>query len=646
MAESHPVFVDGLGRRVVRSGGSEAPFTEHLLLDARLASHAGFAAALAERVAQLHGKRLTSYARVQRLDVDGLGGSTVVSDYVPSWRLADVLDVAGSENLTFDIGVVLLLLRQLLPTAALLSSQARDASSGALGPEHLLLTPQGRLVLADYVFGPAIEALQWTPEELWHTLRVAVPAGGGKAVSQRGDVVQVGVTVISLVIGRRLRDDEYPDRLEDLVQSARQKTPAVVDAPLSAGFRDWLLRALQIGPKGFATLFEAQMSLERVLATDAALLAQPAELDQAVSRLERFMPSFDLPEPELLLEPPPPDQVPVAVAFDEAPAREVAPAPSAEPARTARAAAAEPAPDHGGGSTPTRKSGVRRKAAATPARSEESESAQTVDRPTAIPAVARVHPQDARAAVNSVAPAVGDELDDVEPAGPPTATTPPLADAPRVASWTPVQPPAQDAVPPASTPRAVASEVEAFSDPAFLPPPLAPWWQSARVVAALAGVATLQLVVIGWLLTRPSEALGNDGELVVTSRPEGATVVIDDREHGVTPLTVRVSPGTHVLQVRAGTAEPRVIPLAIRPGVQTAQYVELGVSTTGVLEVRSEPADAKVTIDGQARGSTPLTLRDVAPGDYEVVLERGGRKSTQVVRVDAGTTAQLVVPIR
>jgi hypothetical protein len=124
-------------------------------------------------------------------------------------------------------------------------------------------------------------------------------------------------------------------------------------------------------------------------------------------------------------------------------------------------------------------------------------------------------------------------------------------------------------------------------------------------------------------------------------------VVIDDQDAGITPLTVRVSPGTHVLQVRAGSAEPRVIPLQIRAGVQTAQYVELmGVASTGVLEVRSEPSKAKVTIDGQDRGSTPLTLRDVAPGNYQVVLERAGWKSTQVVRVEPGATAQLVVPIR
>jgi hypothetical protein len=180
-------------------------------------------------------------------------------------------------------------------------------------------------------------------------------------------------------------------------------------------------------------------------------------------------------------------------------------------------------------------------------------------------------------------------------------------------------------------------------------PPLAPvpWWRSSRAVAAMAVLVLGQAALLAWNYTRPSESLAGEGELVVQSRPEGARVVIDDEEHGVTPLTVRVAPGTHVLQLRVGAAEPRVIPLMIRAGVQTAQYVELqGVSSTGVLEVRSEPSQARVTIDGQARGSTPLTLRDVTPGDYQVVLERAGWKSTQVVRVEPGGTAQLVVPIR
>lgn len=607
MGESTPVFADGFGRRVLRVSAPDAPPTEHLLLDPVLANHADFTAAVRDRVATLQGKRLTGYARVLRLDIDGPGGASVVTEYVQGWRLADVLDVAESENLTFDIGVVMLLLRQLLPTAALLSTQGRDSASGALGTEHLILTPQGRLVLTDYVLGPGIDALGWGPEQLWNLLRVAMPLGtGGRAVSQRGDVVQVGVTVLSLVLGRRLRDDEYPERLEVLVKAARQKTPSIVDAPLSPGLGDWLLRALQLGAKNFATLFEAQMALERLLAADLALLAQPSELDQAVSRFERFMPTVEVPEPPLMA-PPPPDLVPMAVAFDR-------PVPPPMDPVVSLAAVASP-----------------REAAA-----EEPEPAIA-----AVASVPVIPPAD-------VTVRAGERAPDARDSEPPRAAA-------VVVPFEPARPTA-----PGAREKDVAvrdrapvfggsdqgSDDSSTSLDVSSPEPAA-WWQSGRVVAALFAVALVQTAVLGWLLTRPAKDLGGDGELVVNSQPAGATVVVDDHEHGVTPLTMRIAPGTHVLQVRAGSAEPRVIPLSIRPGVQTAQYVEMqGVATTGILEVRSEPSRAKVTIDGRERGSTPLTLRDVAPGKYQVVLERAGWKSTQVVTVDPGATAQLVVPIR
>ena len=625
MIESSPVFADGLGRRVVRVTGADSPPTEHLVLDSVLASHAGFAAALRERAAQLHGRRLTSYARVHRVEADGPGGLAIVSDHIPGWRLADLLDVAESENLTFDIGVVMLLLRQLLPTAALLGTQRRDTASGALGPEHLLLTPQARLVLTDYVLGSAIDALDWGAERLWRTLRVASPAGSERAVSARGDVVQVGLTVLSLIVGRRLRDDEFPERLEDLVTSARQKTPAVIHAPLSGPLRDWLLRALQLQPKSFATLFDAQMALERLLAAEPSLLAQPAELESAVARFARFMPVFELPvpAPELpLLEAPPPGQVPLALAFDRPPTPRAMPVDAASPVVGADAPA-----------TP-RKSGVRRKTAE-----------KAPDAASALPVAAPLGPPEPRvelAAEPMPAVAAPKEVP-VPPAIEEVATVDEVAA--RIAAFEPPRPAAV-------APRAmldVRSE-PVVDDPPPVPEPVyleEPWWRSTRAVAALVAAAVAQAVLAGWLWSRPGEGLGGDGELVVQSRPDGAKVVIDDRERGVTPLTLRVSPGTHVMQVRAGTSEPRVIPLLIRAGVQTAQYVELmGVSTTGVLEVRSEPSKARVTIDGQDRGSTPLTLRDVAPGDYQVVLERAGWKTAQVVRVEPGATAQLVVPIR
>jgi hypothetical protein len=132
----------------------------------------------------------------------------------------------------------------------------------------------------------------------------------------------------------------------------------------------------------------------------------------------------------------------------------------------------------------------------------------------------------------------------------------------------------------------------------------------------------------------------------VQSRPQGARVVVDGKESGVTPTTIRLPAGPHVLEVQVGKSEPRVIPLTITAGVQTSQYIELrDVSATGGLEIRSNPAGARITIDGQPRGTTPANIPNLAAGDHTVVLELGGRKVSQAVKIVPGSTQQLVIPI-
>ena len=172
---------------------------------------------------------------------------------------------------------------------------------------------------------------------------------------------------------------------------------------------------------------------------------------------------------------------------------------------------------------------------------------------------------------------------------------------------------------------------------------------SNPIVLGLVGAVVVLLAVMGWLLTRGSgDGLRQgQGELVVQSRPEGAQVKIDGAIKGTTPLTVRLDAGAHVLEVQAGKSEPRVIPLMITAGMQTSQYVELqGVAKTGGLEIRSDPPGARITVDGRPRGTSPTTLADLTPGEHTVVLEAGGRKVSQTVRIQVGTTSQLMVPMR
>jgi hypothetical protein len=64
------------------------------------------------------------------------------------------------------------------------------------------------------------------------------------------------------------------------------------------------------------------------------------------------------------------------------------------------------------------------------------------------------------------------------------------------------------------------------------------------------------------------------------------------------------------------------------------------------LTVRSEPSGATVSIDGRQYGVTPLTLATVTPGDRRLVLRLGGREIRQTVRIEAGTTASVIAPMR
>ncbi len=65
-------------------------------------------------------------------------------------------------------------------------------------------------------------------------------------------------------------------------------------------------------------------------------------------------------------------------------------------------------------------------------------------------------------------------------------------------------------------------------------------------------------------------------EVVITSAPPGAQVYLNERavEMGVTPVRLRLPPGTHVLRVQAGEAS-RTVQLSVAAGQSNAAHVEL-----------------------------------------------------------------------
>jgi hypothetical protein len=170
-----------------------------------------------------------------------------------------------------------------------------------------------------------------------------------------------------------------------------------------------------------------------------------------------------------------------------------------------------------------------------------------------------------------------------------------------------------------------------------------PRWQ---LVAA--GAALLALASVGTLAARGYFGREPGGTLAVTTSPSGVDVAIDGEHRGTTPLTVYLAPGDHVLTI-ASDAEVRRIPVTITNGGEIAQFIELAATAPaaveGQLQVRTDPAGAAVSIDGESRGRSPLTIDGLSPGIHTVRLEGPLGTVTQQVTIEAGVTASLVVPL-
>jgi hypothetical protein len=89
----------------------------------------------------------------------------------------------------------------------------------------------------------------------------------------------------------------------------------------------------------------------------------------------------------------------------------------------------------------------------------------------------------------------------------------------------------------------------------------------------------------------------------------------------------------------ARSLDVRLAPQAAAAAPRPSTPATLGrpASTTGSLVVDSRPSGASVSINGRPRGTTPLTIDDLAPGEYRVEMSLTGyRNLVTTVRVVAG----------
>ena len=156
-------FSDGLGdRRDAVAGPGENDAVEILSLRSELTEVPAFEFALRERAGRLAGFRHAYFGRVRsvaRLS-DAKSTLAVMSDRTPGIRLSDLLNATESQRLTLDINAALCLVRQLVPAVALLHEHAPEVAHGAIGPERVIVGPNGGLGIVEHVLGAALEQLR------------------------------------------------------------------------------------------------------------------------------------------------------------------------------------------------------------------------------------------------------------------------------------------------------------------------------------------------------------------------------------------------------------------------------------------------------------------------------------------------------
>lgn len=627
------VFRDGLGERHLHADRRTGTLVELWRLRPELAA---YRTAVTEQARALDGFEHPRFARVRGVVTTPEGRLTIVSDHVPGLRLSALQQLVRDRQEVVDVDAALYIARSMLRALGAFEERT-DLTHGAVGLERTVLTPRGRLVLLEPVLGTAFERIGLAAGAVWRLCGVARPLASPGA--SHPDVVQVAVALLSLLLGRPLARDEYPDLVDRLLLEAAETTPLGRTRPLSEELREWLDTALgRSRERGFRSRRDARAAFEGMIARCGFYTATRDALVALVERIGEA--------PRDLVRLPVGAPAGAPAYAEEAPAHR-APAARADStdqglSATEPVVAPEPIP-----------TSVTTEAPAVGA------DGQSVAAVAASPVSAQL---DTHAAIAS-----RDHAD--RPASPIVVSTSTIGLAPAgteqpvasVASRPPVGIRLKDAVEP--RPTRPAAEVPTTNDaielarPDALPsrganPSRRRWLRAAAAVLMLAAVDGQALRLAPWprkassepvaaAPPAPSAARPSTGGLHITTDPPGARVTVDGTARGLAPLVISdLAPGRHTVLVES---ERGTVRRTVR--IQANETTTLHVAVFAGFLAVSAPIELQIFEDGQLLGTAGSGQMLLAPGRHELefVNEALAFRHRRAVEIRPGALAAVVV---
>ncbi|MCQ2388250.1 MAG: PEGA domain-containing protein [Kiritimatiellae bacterium] len=142
-----------------------------------------------------------------------------------------------------------------------------------------------------------------------------------------------------------------------------------------------------------------------------------------------------------------------------------------------------------------------------------------------------------------------------------------------------------------------------------------PGYQTKRIDVALDGRTPV---------VREEKLTLDSGVLTVSSEPSGAEVLVNGISRGRTPMTLENVPKGNVsLELRLDGYNSEKRDLRVVPGMtDTLAFKLRGLPST--IKVVSTPENARVLLDDDYKGKTPLEIKDVSSGLHTLRLELPG----------------------
>jgi hypothetical protein len=137
------------------------------------------------------------------------------------------------------------------------------------------------------------------------------------------------------------------------------------------------------------------------------------------------------------------------------------------------------------------------------------------------------------------------------------------------------------------------------------------------------------------------------GTVEVRASQPGAEVLVDGRRQGNAPLTLELDEGPYAVEVRAEERAYRTWKGKVVAVRKKATLVEATLEPIyGRLLVKSTPPEAKVVIDDEPRGETPLAIEKLLGGSHRLRLSLDGhRDAVQTFVVEGNRENKLQVKL-